>query len=49
MAEEYEKVDPPTGTVQEIQRRTAVMAPRYRDLQPSINKVSQDTLPNREY
>lgn len=48
MSEEYEKVSDPTGTLQDIQLRTSVMANRYRETQPAINKPSQDTLPNRE-
>lgn len=48
MSEAYEKVDAPTGTLQDIQLRTSVMANRYREAQPAINKPSQDTLPNRE-
>lgn len=46
--EPYEKIPTPTGTLQEIQVRTAVMANRYRDTQPALNKPSQDTLPNRD-
>lgn len=47
--ESYEKIPLPTGTLQEVQVRTAVMANRYRDTQPALNKPSQDTLPNRDY
>ena len=47
MAESYEKINPPTGTVQEIKVRTTTMASRYREEQPAVNKASQDTLPDR--
>ena len=47
MAETYEKVTPPTGTVQEIKIRTSTMASRYREEQPAVNRPTQDTLPDR--
>lgn len=48
MPEPYETLQPPTGNLQDIQVVYGVMANRYREAQPAINKPSQDTMPNRE-
>jgi hypothetical protein len=48
MAEVYEKIANPSGSLQEIKVNTSTMSQRYREQQPAINKTSQDTLPDRE-
>ncbi len=48
MAEEYEKIASPAGTLQEIKVTSSAMSNRYRSEQSALNKPSQDTLPNRD-
>lgn len=38
----------PAGNITDISVKATVMANRYRESQPAINKPSQDTLPNRD-